>query len=154
MKSTMSQRARQRLDERLILLKPENLFAPPPKGWIRAIRDALGMTGRQFAARLGIKPQSVSDIEKSEAIGSIQLKTLNRVAEALDCTLVYALVPKSSLEGAVQTRARRIALRDLKRVAHTMKLEDQSVDDADLEQRITSYIRDVIKDRDLWVDRD
>lgn len=154
MKSTTSQRARQRLDERLILLKPENRLAPPPKGWIRAIRDALGMTGQQFAARLGVKPQSVSDIEKSEAAGSIQLKTLDRVAEALDCTLVYALVPKTSLEGAVQTRARRIALKDLKRVAHTMKLEDQSVDNADLEQRINVYIRDVIKDRDLWADRD
>jgi predicted DNA-binding mobile mystery protein A len=103
---------------------------------------------------LKITPQSVADIEKSEAAGSIQLKTLSRVAEALDCTLVYALVPKTSLEGAVQARARRIALKDLKRVAHTMKLEDQGVDDVALEQRIAAYVRDVIKDRDLWADRD
>ncbi len=154
MKSTTRQRARQRLDERLTLLKPENRLVPPPKGWIRAIRDALGMTGPQFAARLKITPQSVANTEKSEATGSIQLKTLSRAAEALDCTLVYALVPKTSLEGAVQTRARRIAMKDLQRVAHTMKLENQGTPDADLEARIEAYIRDVIKDRDLWVTRD
>lgn len=154
MKNTIRQRARQRLDERLTPLKPENRLLPPPKGWIRAIRDALGMTGPQFAARLNIKPQSVADIEKSEATGSIQLKTLSRAAEALDCTLVYALVPKTSLEGAVEARARRIAMKDLARVAHTMKLEDQGVDDAALEQRIAAYVRDVIKDRDLWASRD
>ena len=154
MKSTMRQRARQRLDERLAVLKPENTLLPPPKGWVRAIRDALGMTGPQFAARLKITPQSVADIEKSEATGSIQLKTLSRAAEALDCTLVYALVPKTSFEGAVQSRARRMAMKELKRVAHTMKLEDQDVGDAHLEERIAAYIRDVIKDRDLWTSHD
>ena len=154
MNNSNRQRARQRLDDRLSLLKPDNRLTPPPKGWIRAIRDALGMTGPQFAARLKIKPQSVTDIEKSEASGTIQLRTLHRAAEALDCTLVYALVPKSSLTGSVEARARKIALRDLKRVAHTMNLEDQGLGDADLEARITAYIRDVIKDRDLWADRD
>jgi len=154
MKDHLRARARQRLDERVLPIKPESRFAPPPKGWIRAIRDALGMSGPQFAARLQMRPQSLTDLERSEATGSIQLKTLRRAAEALDCTLVYALVPKASLEGAVQARARRIALKELKRAAHTMKLEDQGVDDADLEQRIAAYIRDVIKDRDLWASRD
>jgi predicted DNA-binding mobile mystery protein A len=64
-------------------------------------------------------------LEKSEAIGTISLQTLRRAAEALECTLVYALVPKTSLEDAVTKRARKIALHDLKRVAHTMKLEAQ-----------------------------
>ena len=154
MKNLLRQRARQRLDERLAFLKPANRLVPPPKGWIRAIRDALGMTGPQFAARLNVTPQSVGDIEKSEAAGSIQLKTLSRAAEALGCTLVYALVPKMSLEDTVQMRARRIALAELQRVAHTMKLEDQGVGDADLEARIEAYLRDVIKERDLWASRD
>ncbi len=146
-------RARMRLDERLSAFKPPDRLAPPPKGWIKAIREALGMTGAQFAARLKIKPPSVIDLEKSEANGSIQLKTLNRVAEALGCTLVYALVPKTTLEETVRSRARRLAMRDLKRVAHTMKLEDQAVD-ANLDERIEAYIRDVLKDRELWADRD
>jgi predicted DNA-binding mobile mystery protein A len=150
MKNDTRQRARQRLDERLVALKPEERFRPPPKGWTRAIRDALGMTGVQFAKRLGIRPQSVEALENSEANGSIGLKTLRRAAEALDCTLVYALVPNKSLEQAVDDRARKIATRDLGRVAHTMKLEAQETGDANLEARIEAYIRDVLKVRDLW----
>jgi predicted DNA-binding mobile mystery protein A len=145
-------RARQRLDDRLGPLKPAERLRAPPKGWIRAIRDALGMTGVQFAKRLHIKPQSVEAMEKSEAGGTIKLDTLRRAAEALDCTLVYALVPNETLEGAVRTRARTVALRDLGRVAHTMKLEAQETGDAAVEARIDAYIRDALKERDLWDD--
>jgi hypothetical protein len=63
-------------------------------------------------------------------------------------------VPKTSLEDTVQMRARRIALAELQRVAHTMRLEDQGVGDADLEARIEAYIRDIIKERDLWASGD
>ncbi|WP_316235301.1 MULTISPECIES: mobile mystery protein A [unclassified Bradyrhizobium] len=150
MKNDARQRGRKRLDERLMALKPVDRFNAPPKGWVRAIRDALGMSGVQFAKRLKIRPQSVEALEKSEANGSIQLKTLRRAAEALDCTLVYALVPNTSLEGAVSARARKIARRELGRVAHTMKLEAQGTGDANLEARIEAYVRDVLKDRDLW----
>ncbi len=144
--------ARQRLDQRLSPLKPEDRFHPPPKGWIRAIRDAIGMTGGQLASRLGVRPQTIDAIEKSEAAGSIQLNTLRRAAEALDCTLVYALVPRTSLDSTVNQRARKIAIRDLQRVAHTMKLEGQATGDTASEARIEAYIRDQIKDRDLWSD--
>jgi len=150
MKKNMRQKARKRLDERLLPLKPEDRFRAPPKGWIRAIRDAIGMTGVQFAARLGVRPQSVDALEKSEANGSIKLNTLRRAAEALDCTLVYALVPNKSLEDMVRARAHAIAMRDLGRVSHTMKLEAQGTSDADLEARINDYIRDDMNDRDLW----
>jgi predicted DNA-binding mobile mystery protein A len=150
MKTDVRKRARERLDERLAGLKPVDRLRPPPKGWIRAIRDALGMTGVQLANRIGVRPQTVEAIEKSEASGSIQLSTLRRAAEALDCTLVYGLVPNSSLEEAVNQRARKIAIRDLKRVAHTMKLEAQETGDAGMEERVEHYIRFVINDRDLW----
>lgn len=150
MKSDARQRGRKRLDERLLAFKPEDRFSVPPKGWVRAIRDTLGMTGVQFAQRLQIRPQSVGALEKSEASGSIQLKTLRRAAEALDCTLVYALVPNTSLDDVMRARARKIAMRELGRIAHTMKLEAQSTGDANLEARIEAYVRDVLKDRDLW----
>lgn len=148
-KEELKRRARQRIDERLSALKPEDRFAPPPKGWIRAIRDALGMSGVQLAARMKVRPQTIDALEKSEASGSVQLNTLRRTAQALDCTVIYALVPNSSLEQAVKTRARRIALRDLARVAHTMKLEAQETGKARTEERIEEYIRS-LKDRDLW----
>lgn len=153
MDTTLRTRARSRLDERLAPLRTVEL-TPPPKGWLKAIREALGMTGQQFAARLGIKPPSVIDLEKSEALGTIQLKTLSRAADALGCKLVYALVPKAPLQETVDARARKIALRALRRVAHSMKLEDQAVADSDLERQVENYIRLHIKDRDLWAERD
>src|SRR5882724_9035643 len=115
MKNNTRQRSRERLDERFSGLKPTEQLQPPPKGWIRAIRDALGMTGVQLAKRLRVSPQTVEATEKSEASGSIQLNTLRRAAEALGCTLVYALVPNTSLDDAVKQRARKIAIRDLQR---------------------------------------
>jgi predicted DNA-binding mobile mystery protein A len=143
-------RARKRLDERLAAFKEMRQESRPPKGWIRALRDALGMSGSQLGKRVGVSAQTVERIEKSEAAGTIQLSTLRRAAEALDCTLVYALVPNTSLESMVKARAREIALRDLGRVSHTMKLEAQQTTDRDFEARIDAYIREVLKDRDLW----
>jgi predicted DNA-binding mobile mystery protein A len=107
------------------------------------------MTGVQLADRMKVRPQTLEALEKSEVAGSIQLNTLRRAAEGLDCTLVYALVPNSSLEGAVQARARKIAERELGRVAHTMKLEAQETGATVNEERIAEYIRS-IRARDLW----
>jgi len=150
MKNEPRARARQRLDERLALLNLEDRLQPPPKGWIKAIREALGMSGVQLAKRLRVKPQAIEALEKSEAAGTIQIKTLRRAAEALDCRLVYALVPNSSLEGAVRERAHKMAQRDLGRVARTMALEAQATGDSDLEARIERYISGELRERDLW----
>lgn len=143
-------RARKSLDDRLGLLRPLARFAVPPKGWIRAIRDALGMSGSQLGHRLGIKAQSVQDLEKSEATGTIQLNSLRKAAEAMDCVLIYALVPKDSLEAMVERRARSLAIGALRRVSHSMALEDQQVDDKEFEARIQRYIETNLGDRDLW----
>jgi hypothetical protein len=50
----------------------------------------------------------------------------------------------------VNARTRKIAVRELQRVAHMMRLEAQGTDDADLEAGIRTYIRDRLSDRDLW----
>lgn len=142
--------ARQRLDERLSAFRPKSGFAVPPKGWIRAIRDALGMSARQLGARLGVRPQSVADLEKSEAHGTIRLETLRKAAEALDCTLVYALVPNASLEDAVRTRAREMAREALAGIGHTMDLEGQGLSLAEREAQIDEYVREHLRARDLW----
>jgi predicted DNA-binding mobile mystery protein A len=138
------------LDQHLKAFKPESHFKAPPKGWIRAIRNVLGMSSAQLGKRLGKRSQSVDDWEKAEANGSIQLKTLRQAAAALDCTLVYVLVPKTSLDDAVESRARKIAIRELRRVAHTMKLEAQGTGERDSEARIKAYIQDTLRDRDVW----
>lgn len=83
---------------RVIYSDPKLLerFRPPAEGFIRAIRDASGVTRAEAAGRLGIKPQSLARIEKSEADGVIGLDTLRRVARVLDCTVVYALIPNQA----------------------------------------------------------
>lgn len=152
MLSSKSAIARRRLDQRFLSMKPESRYCPPPKGWIRAIRDALGATGAQLGQRMGVKAQSVTDIEKSEASGTIQLKTLRRAAEALDCVVVYALIPKSSLEHIIQTRSREIAHKELACIAHTMDLEAQGLSQDEREEQVEIYIRDHLRERDLWQD--
>ena len=93
--------------------------------------------------------QGIVSLERSEASGKIQLNTLRRAAEAMDCIVVYALVPKTSLTEMVDRRARELALRALQRVSHSMALEDQQVD-RDLEKRVQTYIDTALRDRDLW----
>jgi predicted DNA-binding mobile mystery protein A len=150
MKNHSLQIIRKMLDARLSHFGPETRFEPPPRGWIKAIRQALGMSGVQLAARLGVRPQTVDALEKSEKNGKIQLETLRRAAEALDCRLVYALVPRTSLEDSINTRARKIASEDLARAAHTMKLEAQETHPADAEQQLQDYIWSHITERDIW----
>lgn len=143
---------RTRLDDRLAAAKPIERLQPPPKGWIRALRDGLGMSGSQLGERIGVTPQNIENLEKSEAAGTIQLQTLRKVAEAMDATLVYALVPNTSLEETVARRAHEIAQRALNRVSHTMTLEAQGTGEGDLQSRIDEYILNELNDRDLWRD--
>jgi predicted DNA-binding mobile mystery protein A len=117
------------LDQRFKLLEPLRKTARPPKGWIRALRDALGMTGLQFGKRMGVSQPRVIELEKGEISGTITLNTLERAAEALGCRVVYALIPERTLTDTVQAQAKRVALRQLGRVDQTMSLEDQTVKD-------------------------
>src|ERR1700680_2276769 len=134
----LSARSRANLDERFKELGPATRFAPPVRGWMKAIREALGMSSAQLAKRLGVKQPSVVALEQSEVKGTIELASLQRVAGALDCTLVYALVPNQPLEVMVRDRARTFARRRLEVVEHSMLLEDQKVPSAgkDAEARL------------------
>ena len=117
------------LDRRFKALKPLLAAGRPPKGWLRAVRDALGMTSGQLAKRLGVAQPRVLEIEKAELSGAVTLHSLERAAEALGCRVVYALVPEQPLAEVVQKQADRVAARQLARVEQTMNLEDQSVRD-------------------------
>ena len=100
------------------------------------------MTAEQLGKRLGVKQPSIVALEQSEAKGTIELATLRRVAQALDCTLVYALVPRQSLEQTVRERARRFALRRLAPIAHSMALEDQKVERKESEAMLDELMRE------------
>lgn len=119
--------ALEQLDTTLARFAPLRDTLPPKKGWIRAIRDALGMSGRQLGQRMGVSKMWIADMERLEASGTTSLKTLRRAAEAMDCTLVYALVPKTSLKETLLKQARHKVRQDMARASHTMALEDQAL---------------------------
>jgi predicted DNA-binding mobile mystery protein A len=141
-KARLAAQARSQLDKRFGQVGPAERYTPPVRGWIRAIREALGMTTAQLAQNLGIKQPSLIDLEQSEARGTIELATLRRVAEALDCTLVYALVPNKPLETMIRERARAFARKRRGPVEHTMLLEDQKVKGQDSEARLDDIVRE------------
>jgi len=135
-------KSRARLDERLARLQPVERYRPPARGWIRAIREALGMNAAQLARRMGVSQPSIVGLEQSEEKETIQLATLRRAAEALDCTLVYVLVPNRPLEVTVRERARALLLRRRQPVEHTMLLEDQQVNDSITDAQVEDAIHD------------
>ena len=146
--------ARKKLDNRLNLLQNVEMLARPPRGWIKAIREALGMTTAQLAKRLGVSQPRVLGIEKAESSGTIKLETLERAARALDCRLVYALVPRSSLESMTEDRARALARKRLRATSHSMALEDQRVDKADEEEHLERLVQKLLDQSGsaLWED--
>ena len=143
--------SRERLDERLAHFASAEQYSAPARGWMRAIREALGMSTAQLAKRLGVRQPSIVDLERSEERGSIELATLRRVAEALDCTLVYALVPKKPLETTIRERASALLRRRRGPVEHTMLLEDQQVSDkwTDRHAQVDDIIRET-NPRRFW----
>jgi len=117
------------LDKRFVALRPLARAQRPPKGWLRAVRDALGMTTAQLGKRLGVSQPRIVELEQSEVSGGVTLNTLQRAAEALGCRLVYALVPDRPLADTVRERAELVATRHANAVAQSMRLEDQEVTD-------------------------
>jgi len=127
----------------------------PPTGWVKALRMSLGLTTRQLAERTGVSQHSIINLEKSEQKKTVSLSTLVRVAEAMNCELVYALVPKkpfNSLDDIVTARAQDVARQIVGRVGHSMRLEKQGVRNAQSNAQIkelASQLKENLDSR-LW----
>jgi predicted DNA-binding mobile mystery protein A len=123
-------------------------LARPPRGWVRSVREALGMSAAVLAARLGTTAGAVTRLEQSEAADRIRLDTLRRAADALGCDLVYLLVPRRPLSAVVRDRARELARRQVAAVQQTMRLEDQATDTAsEMEEQLA---RELLDRGGLW----
>lgn len=144
--------ARKQLERRLAPLRKAPEFARPARGWVKAIREALGMTAAQLGGRIGVSQSRIARIERDEAEDAVTLATLRRVAEGMDCTLVYALVPNEPLDEMLKARARAQADAQLKRTHHSMRLENQALDRGDLEQERERLARQILAGdpRRLW----
>jgi predicted DNA-binding mobile mystery protein A len=125
---------------------------PPARGWLKAIRESLGLTERQQADRVGITGSTLHKSESAEAEERITLGQLRKLAEGLDCELVYALVPRKPLTQVVEDRARSIALQEVSGVAHTMSLEDQRPATDRLRKQVEQRTAELLRGRwsDLW----
>jgi predicted DNA-binding mobile mystery protein A len=137
-------RAKQ-LDRALAPFKPAAQVSRPRLGWLKAIRQALGVSSTELARRLGTSRQRPLQIEMAEAEDRITLKSLRAAANALDCDLVYALVPRISLQELQGQRLRDEATERVLSIEHSMALEDQAV--GDVEAAIAAEMRDAVKPR-------
>ncbi len=128
----------------------------PAKGWLRAVREALGMSGKQFARRLGVSPPRITTLEKEELTGSVTIKTMRQAAEALDCVFVYALVPRTSLSEIVRERAEATAKKRLEHISHSMLLEDQQLSQSEQQKALRAETEELIRTmpKELWDESD
>ena len=129
----------QQLNGKMLSFASLQKVASPPTGWIKAIRNAFGMSMLQLGNRLSITKQSVQDIERREKDGSITIKALREAARALDMQLVYGFIPNDgSLEALINRKAKELATQIVMRTSNTMKLEDQE----NTKQRIGKAIQE------------
>ena len=142
------------LDKRLSSLRGLSKTARPERGWLRAIREALGMTTGQFAKRIGVSQPRVIALEKAEVTRAITLHTLERAAEALGCRVVYVLVPDQPLATTLRERALSEADKQLAAVQQTMRLEAQAVASSGHEKKRHHLAQELMKTpARLWDDR-
>lgn len=116
----------QQIDAKIKALPDIHRIPPPGQGWINGIRTALGMTLDQLASKLGITPQSLKEAELRELEGSITLKSLRQISEALNMQFGYAIVPAhGTLEDIIDRKVDEKAAEIVSRTSQTMALEDQ-----------------------------
>lgn len=135
----------QQLNEKMDQLTGLQHVIVPPIGWIRAIRNGIGMSMEQLGRKLSITKQGVMDIEKREMEGAITIKAMQEIAKAMDTQFVYGFVPNAgSLEQMIETRALEIAKTIVQRTSTTMKLEDQVNSKERIEKAIKERASEII----------
>lgn len=152
MNTNFSQLKLRQLDAALARWRSADLPSRPSSGWLKAIREALGMTATHLAGRLGVTTSTVTRLETSEADDTISLVTLRRAAEALGCELHYALVPKQSLADTLDARAKTLARQQMAAISHTMGLEAQAISQQAIEEQTRALAESLLKGsrRVMW----
>ena len=156
-KSTSTRRLEvSRLDDYFQQLKTEPRLPreTPPRGWIHTVRTALGMSAAQLAKRLEVTRGALYKLEEREASRSIALKQLDRAADALDCDVIYAIVPRDTLEQSIRSRSRKKAEAQLRKANVSMGLEAEGVMNKEFATAISSRssYTGALTDRYLWDD--
>ena len=152
MKGKQIKLAREQLDETINNFKSLKAISVPRKGWIRAIRDTLGMTGYQLAKRLDVYQQRVARIEQDEVQGKVTLNTMHNVAEAMGCVFVYGIIPQDNLEEIVKRQAEKVARKRMSRSNQMMRLEKQELSKEEKAKAMQNLIDEIVETmpKSLW----
>lgn len=135
---------------RLSSLRENDLIPRPQVGWIRFIREALGMSSKALAHRLGVTPATMSETEKAELDESLTLKRLRRVADGMNCELVYYLLPREDVSVMVKKRAEHVAREKVMQMQLNMEYEDQAVREEFLRELVEVEVRRLMNSKKLW----
>lgn len=140
------------LEERLERFREIEQMRTPRDGWVRAMRQALGMTTAQLAERMGVTRQAVLQLEKAEQRQTATWTSLRKAADAMDCEVVYAVVPRGSLQQVLMRQGRKQAERQLRRIAHSMRLDSHVVGPDEMEHQLAELAGHLATERSraLW----
>jgi predicted DNA-binding mobile mystery protein A len=148
------------INQRKIIQQKLNRFSKlnepmPPSGWLKAIRKSLGLTIRQLADRVGVSHGSIDQIEKREPQKKVTLESLEQIANAMDCKVVYAIVPidpNETLDDIIKRRAYEAAKEIVAEVSHTMRLEAQGINQKQVNEEISRVAAELISSGDprIW----
>jgi predicted DNA-binding mobile mystery protein A len=135
---------REQLDAKILRLKKNENLVIPSSGWVYSIRQALGMSMRQLGNRMGIKPQSVKEIEEREQNETISIKVLRQFGRSINLKLIYGFIPQSgTLEDIVEKRAYELAIEIVNRTSISMKLEDQENNPSRIQKAIKEKANEI-----------
>ncbi len=124
----------------------------PSEGWLVTLRKALGMSGAEVAARMGVSRNAIYQAERNEKDGAITLKQMQKLAEALGGRFVYAIIPEGGVDEVVRLQARRKAEARIRRASSHMALESQSLSAQQTRQKIDDLTEELLRQMppDFW----
>lgn len=128
--------------------------AMPRDGWLKTVRTALGLTAAQLARRIGAQASGVLHFERRETLKSATLASLDRAAQAMNCRLVWTILPEqgySSLSEIVEKRAKKLAAKLVKDVDKTMKLEAQGIPSEASKKQAEELAMELIRNGDFRI---
>ena len=148
---------RQQIQDKIDQSNVSGLENIQKQGWIKIIRKSLGMSINDLAQRLGCHTSNVTLLEKNESSAKIKLETLEKVATAMNCRLVYAFITQGgSLEEIVRKQVQLIAHQIVQKNNHSMKLEEQGISKEQMKQQEEDLYRKILHDDSIkiWVSKD
>jgi len=143
----------EQLDRKLLPFKGSEKVIIPERGWIHTIRSTMNMTLEQLGKKLNITKQGVKKIEESESAGTITIKSLKEVGNALEMKFVYGFIPiDGSINSLIERKSRVLAEKIILRTNQNMMLEDQAIEERKLKAAIDELSKEIKSElkRSIW----